>query len=170
MNLPKSVAGIVFSPDRTAVLLIKRRDVPVWVLPGGGIDRGESAENAVVREMLEETGFTVKAQRFIADYIPINRLAKRTHFYECAIVSGKPMLSSETSGIQFFPLNRLPPLPPPYLEWIGDAVQGLPPFQKKLTGVTYFVLIKHLILHPILVCRFLLARLGRPIQSRHPLL
>jgi 8-oxo-dGTP pyrophosphatase MutT (NUDIX family) len=165
MEPPKSVAGIIFSPNRTSVLLIKRRDVPVWVLPGGGIDPGESAEHAVVREMLEETGFTVKAQRLIADYIPINRLAKRTHLYECTIVSGEEAASSETNGIQFYPLNQLPPLPPPYLEWIDDAAKGLPPIQKKLTGVNYFVLIKNLMLHPILVCRFLLARLGFTINT-----
>ena len=147
------------------MLLIKRRDVPVWVLPGGGIDLGESAERAVVREMLEETGFTVKVHRLIADYIPINRLAKRTHLYECTVVSGEETASGETAGIQFFPLNQLPPLPPPYLEWISDAVKGLPPFQKILTSVNYFVFMKHLMLHPILVCRFLLARLGFTINT-----
>ena len=34
--------GQSYSEDRKEILLIKRRDVPVWVLPGGGIDSGES--------------------------------------------------------------------------------------------------------------------------------
>jgi len=58
--IPKSVIGVVFSPDEKQVLLTKRRDVPVWVLPGGGIERNENPEDAIVREILEETGFHVK--------------------------------------------------------------------------------------------------------------
>ena len=92
---PESVAGIVFSPDRSSVLLIQRRDVPVWVLPGGGIEPLESAEDAAVREILEETGFTVKADRLVGEYTPINRLSKRTHLYECSILGGEAALSAE---------------------------------------------------------------------------
>lgn len=166
MNHPKSVAGIIFSPDQSSVLLIKRRDVPVWVLPGGGIDPGELPEHAVVREILEETGFTVKVDRLVGDYIPINRLSKRTHLYECAILAGDANLSSETRGIQFFPLAKLPPLPPPYPDWIQDAQRNLPPVQKKITSANYFALIKNFTLHPILVIRFLLARAGLTINSK----
>lgn len=166
MNLPNSVAGLIFSPDRSSVLLIKRRDVPVWVLPGGGIDPGESAEQAVVREILEETGFTVKVDRLVGDYIPINRLAKRTHLYECTVLGGEAMMSPETRGVRFFPLKELPPLPPPYLEWIRDGELRRPPVQKRLVTVNYLTLIKNFALHPILVIRFLLARIGLTINSK----
>ena len=44
------------------VLLIKRRDFGVWLLPGGGIDAGESAAEAAVREAQEETGLEVELQ------------------------------------------------------------------------------------------------------------
>lgn len=148
------------------MLLIKRRDVPVWVLPGGGIDPGESSEEAIVREILEETGFTVKADRLVGDYIPINRLAKRTHLYECSVLKGEAIISPETRGIRFFPINQLPPLPPPYLDWIRDAELNLPPIQKKITSVNYFTLMKNFILHPVLVIRFLLARAGLTINSK----
>src|SRR5882672_2254732 len=85
---PESVAGIVFSLDRSQVLLILRRDVPVWVLPGGGIDAGESPEDASIREILEETGLSVKVDRLVGHYTPVNRLTKRTNLYECSAVSG----------------------------------------------------------------------------------
>jgi 8-oxo-dGTP diphosphatase len=164
MQTPKSVAGIIFSPERTAVLLIQRRDVPVWVLPGGGVEQ-ESAENAVVREILEETGFTVKVERLVGEYFPINRLAKHTHLYECKILEGAATTSSETKGVRFFPLTQLPPLPPPYEEWIHDAYLQRPFFQRKLTSVNYLTLLKNFLLHPILVIRFLLARLGFSINT-----
>lgn len=168
MQKTQSVAGIVFSPDRTQVLLIQRRDVPVWVLPGGGIDPGENAEDAVEREILEETGFTVKRERLVGVYEPINRLAKQTELYECAIVSGSAETTAETRQVRFFPLSRLPKMmPPPYPEWIEDGTRIGPPLFKKLCGVTYPVLLKNLFLHPLLVVRFLLARLGLAINSKN---
>src|SRR5665213_1684209 len=104
--IPESIAGAVFSPDRTAVLLILRRDVPVWVLPGGGIDRGESPIEATIREILEETGLTVKMDRLIGSYYPINKLAKKTLLYECSVISGQPSISNETKDVKFFPLDK----------------------------------------------------------------
>lgn len=165
MENPESVVGIVFSPDRSAVLLILRRDVPVWVLPGGGIDPNETAEVATVREILEETGLTVKIDRLIGDYYPINRLTKKTVVYECINISGELTLSDETNGVKFIPLDALPPMPPPYNEWIDDAKSQKAPLSKKIQSVTYPKLLFQLFRHPVLVIRFLLARMGLSINS-----
>lgn len=163
----ESVNGILFSPDRKEVLLIKRRDVPVWVLPGGGIDPNESPEEAAIREMHEETGYTVALSRKVAEYTPLNRLARFTHLFECTLVSGSPTLSSETQGVAFFPIDNLPPLPPPYPDWIADAAQKETSLiQKPIHSVTYLNLLKHALSHPILVLRFLLARAGLPLNDK----
>jgi 8-oxo-dGTP diphosphatase len=166
-NPRKSVNVAIFSPDRSEVLLIKRRDIPVWVLPGGGIDPGESPENAALREGYEETGFQVAIQRKVAEYLPVNRLTKYTYLFECAITSGNAAIGSETSDVRFFPVSALPKLiPPPYQGWIADAHANLPHLlQKKIAGVSYFILIKLLLLHPILVSRFLLTKLGIHLNS-----
>lgn len=49
------------------VVLIKRRDqeVEVWSLPGGFVEIGETARNACVREMQEETGVSISADDLI---------------------------------------------------------------------------------------------------------
>jgi ADP-ribose pyrophosphatase YjhB (NUDIX family) len=49
--------------DGSRVLLIKRGHAPLkgqWSLPGGGVETGETLEQAVAREVLEETGLTIE--------------------------------------------------------------------------------------------------------------
>ena len=162
----QSIAAIIFSKDRKKVLLIKRRDVPVWVLPGGGIERNETKEEAIIREVNEETGFDVTISRLIGEYTPINKLAKYTYIYECAICEGTPTTGDETKAIRFFPVDQLPKLiPPPYPDWIKDAHQNNTTVYKKISSVTYPTLIKNLLLHPSLVIRFLLSRMGFHINT-----
>jgi len=42
---------ILQDPTTSHVLLVKRKDVPIWVIPGGGIDEGEEPEGAALREL-----------------------------------------------------------------------------------------------------------------------
>lgn len=111
----EAVCTIVFDETRESILLVKRRDIPVWVLAGGGIDNNESPEDAACREMLEEAGYQVKIVRKVAEYLPVNRMTQRTHFFECAIIGGEPKCSAETQDVAFFPLNALPKLIPHFL-------------------------------------------------------
>jgi 8-oxo-dGTP diphosphatase len=66
-------AAIVISEER--ILLVNQyvpvKSEPVWLPPGGGIELGESAENALIREVLEETGIQVKPirLRYIHEFI-----------------------------------------------------------------------------------------------------
>lgn len=49
-------AGILYVAPTGHVLLVRRTDGQGWAFPGGGIEDGESAENAARREFFEETG------------------------------------------------------------------------------------------------------------------
>jgi len=148
--------GIIFQKNRSEVLLVKRRDLPVWVLPGGGIEAEETPEEACIREVFEETGYTVRIERKVAAYLPVNALTQLTHFFECSITQGTAKIGEETEEVAFFPLTALPKLlPPPFAGWIADAAKNLPYFEKEITGVTYGVLLKALIQHPFLVGRYL---------------
>lgn len=162
----QAVCGLVFDEARTEVLLVKRRDIPVWVPPGGGLDPGETAEAGVVREVLEETGYTVRIVRKTAEYLPVNWMTQLTHVFECRLKSGEAKLSGETREVRFFPFDALPPLPPPYEGWIREGAAGHPELiRKEIEGVTVWVLLKLLIQHPLLTCRYLLTKLGIHINS-----
>lgn len=162
----ESVTGLVFSEKKDQVLMILRADVPVWVLPGGGIEVGETPEQAVCREVQEETGLLTEPVRLVGTYTPINRLSRKTALYECKPLSGSLRPSKESPSVRFFPLDALPKrIPPPYRTWIQEGLQFTSPIERPLSELTYGVLFRSFLLHPLLVFRFLLARLGLPINS-----
>lgn len=161
----QSVLAVVFSDDRKSVLLVERRDIPVWVLPGGGIDPNETPEIAITREVTEETGYHVKLVRKVGEYEPINRLSKFTHVFECQVIEGTAKTSAETKSVQFHPIGSLPKRTPfPYQDWIEDGLKDCF-IQKPLHKITYLTLARYLLTNPILVVRFLLARLGFSINT-----
>ncbi len=160
--MAESVCCVIFNEAQDQVLLIKRRDIPVWVLPGGGIEPGESPEKAAIREVGEETGLQVSLKRKVAFYRPANRLTKHTHFYECKTLDGSLKTGTETRDIAFFSLDALPKkLVPFYETWIDDALLFAPDvLEKKIQKTSYWKFLQYLLSHPLLVIQFLLTRIG----------
>jgi 8-oxo-dGTP diphosphatase len=160
MPLAPAAIGIIFNDDRSAVLLIKRKDVPVWILPGGGIDPGETAEEAVIREILEETGYQIQIERKCAEYTPVNKLTAFTSVFICRIIKGCPALSNETSAISFYPLHQLPSsFFSIHKEWLDDALRSSTLIRKPLKGVSYKAVFSYFMKHPWQVIRYLFTRL-----------
>lgn len=54
------VRGVLIDGDR--VFLIRHTYLPGWQFPGGGVEAGETAEQSVAREMLEETGYSLRGR------------------------------------------------------------------------------------------------------------
>ena len=154
--------GIVFSsesPDR--VLLVKRRDIPVWVLPGGGIEKDEAPEKACEREVFEETGLEVSLERKLGTYTPKNWLSDHTHIYVCKSKKGQLTLGPETKDLKYYPIDALPKiLPPPHREWIKRAYAGQKNEVAYVPDATYRLLLKALLRHPVVILRYLLSRMG----------
>ena len=155
MTLLPAVFGIVFNNDRTAILLVKRRDVPLWTLPGGGKEENETNEKALQREIKEETGCIVNIIRLCAIYTPVNRLAASTSIYMCQIESGVLSLSDETAAVAFHPLNKLPlSLFHIHAHWLNEALAHSTCIQRTLNEVSYYSLMKYFLRHPFNVIKF----------------
>lgn len=63
---PSITIDAIILNDKREVLLIKRKNEPFkgfWALPGGFVDYGEKVEDAVIREVKEETGLDVEIVR-----------------------------------------------------------------------------------------------------------
>jgi ADP-ribose pyrophosphatase YjhB (NUDIX family) len=99
------------------VLLVQERSDGLWTLPGGWADVNDSPSEAVEKEVVQESGFKVRAQRLLAVF----DRAKHPHdppfpfqiyklFFLCEIESGEATPSAETSSVEFFALESLPPL------------------------------------------------------------
>lgn len=162
-----SVLAIVTNPKERGFLAIKRRDVPMWVLPGGGVEQQESPDAAAIREVSEETGLKVVIVRKVAEYTPINKLTLITSLYECAVAEGEPITGTETKEIGFFSYDS-PPVPFFHIhhEMLQDFLLQEPQtIYKPFSQVTYWALIKYFLKHPCLVIRLLCSRLGFPINS-----
>jgi len=163
----ESIFGIIFTDDKKQVLLIKRRDVPLWVFPGGGVENNETPEEATIREIQEETGLNVTIDRKVATYLPSKPFIKRTNLYACKIKSGSLKTSDEVQDVQFFPLSDFSKkiMPPPFHEFLADALKNTSPIERQITSLTPFFIAKILITHPILSARFILSRVGLHINS-----
>ena len=159
MPLNPAAVCIIFNPSRTQILLVKRKDVSIWVLPGGGIDTGESPDQAAIREAYEETGYQIKIDRQSGEYLPINRLAALTYVYVCHILEGHSTLTSETSAIEFFPLDALPKnFFIVHRDWLNDSLQNPYLVRKKLDQITYWATLKFFFKHPLHLLKYAISR------------
>jgi 8-oxo-dGTP diphosphatase len=110
------IGGVIIENGRT--LLIRRGSEPLrgeWSIPGGTLELGESLEEGVARELLEETGIVVRIINLIEVFdriynddgniaAPAHR-KPRFHYvivdYLCERISGEPRAGSDVTDVAF---------------------------------------------------------------------
>ena len=119
--------GVVLDEDR--VLLVERADNGWWTLPGGIIDPGEEPADAAVREVWEETGVEVVAERLVSvqvqdpyTYANGDQAQFLDLTFRCRPVGGAARVNDEEStAVGWFDLDDLPELPSSHLHALRQA-------------------------------------------------
>ncbi|MFD5875675.1 NUDIX hydrolase [Streptomyces sp. NPDC060322] len=78
-------------------LMIRRREREgklLWAFPGGGIEAGETPEQAAVRETAEEVGLEVKAVRTLGDRVH-PQTGRHMTYVACEVISGDAVVGDE---------------------------------------------------------------------------
>ncbi|TCC00174.1 NUDIX domain-containing protein [Micromonospora zingiberis] len=128
----RAVCGAVIQDTAGRVLLMRRNGEGTWGLPGGGVEPGETWEQATLRECQEETGWQVNLRGLLGVYSdPATQLHRYpsgllTHFFGVVFLAdprhrvGEP--DGEASELGWFALDRLPePVFAPDVPVLRDA-------------------------------------------------
>jgi ADP-ribose pyrophosphatase YjhB (NUDIX family) len=142
-ELGLSVSALVYRG--ADLLLMRRSDNGFWSLPGGFVEMGESVVEAALREVAEETGYSVEIGRLVGVYSdPKSQIVdygrkkgagadggdRRIHVvnlcFEARILeAGEMTTPDETLELGFFDPRRLPePLVPIQRIRIEDGLAG----------------------------------------------
>ncbi len=115
------VFTIIFNENKK-VLLSHRRDIDIWNLPGGGMETRELPNEAIVREVKEETGLDVVIERLVGVYGKVDK-DELVFAFVCRVAGGQLVLSDEADQHCFFATDKIPSnTPPKQIERIQDSL------------------------------------------------
>jgi 8-oxo-dGTP pyrophosphatase MutT (NUDIX family) len=101
-------SAIIADASGRQVLVVRSRFHGSWGFPGGGVQRGESIPDAIVRECREELGVDVTVE-FLSGIYYVRHLDSHTLVFRCSAQEGPIVLSVEHSEYRYIGLDELPP-------------------------------------------------------------
>ncbi len=119
------VFALIFDDERR-ILLGHRRDIDWWNLPGGGMEAGETVDEALCREVREETGLEVEVERLVGVYSKPQKQEVVLTFL-CQIRGGTLRPTEEIRESRYFSPGALPRNTlPKHRQRIEDATLNQP--------------------------------------------
>jgi len=123
----ETARGVILHGNNLLLLRRTRQNsegkIDNWLsIPGGGLDPGETPQQAVVRELQEELGITVKIDSFLAKQdVPTDE--SRHYYFLCSILEGKPRIQEQSEEYE----RMQGEIPNTYaIEWTNAADPKLP--------------------------------------------
>jgi 8-oxo-dGTP pyrophosphatase MutT (NUDIX family) len=106
---PKLLGVRVMLIQNGQVLLVRQTYLPGWYMPGGGVNRGETLEEAVRREAREEVGADMKALELVGAYTNFQGF-KSDHniLFLSKDFTFSGQRDREIAEVRFFPLDAIP--------------------------------------------------------------
>lgn len=125
------VAAIIVQDDRILLVEHSKDGQSYWMLPGGGVDFGETLAEALARELREELGLAVRPGRLLlaSDAIAPDRSRHIINLcFSAEIIEGTPVLGSDPrlTDWTFMPVDELirVPLRPAFAKDLLAALQS----------------------------------------------
>ena len=100
------VFALIFNLEKQ-ILLGHRRDIDWWNLPGGGMESGETVDEALCREVREETGLEVKVEQLVGVYSKPQKQEVVLTFL-CQVIGGTLQSTEEIRESRYFAPDALP--------------------------------------------------------------
>jgi 8-oxo-dGTP pyrophosphatase MutT (NUDIX family) len=122
----RGAAAVIFDGAGNVLLVKENYDRRRWSLPGGAVEPGESDEEAVIREVAEETGVVARVDDLIGSYGLDNGFTAVA--FVCSIVEGEPAVppTGEIAEVTWSPATQLPSPRSNILHYaVPDAVAGV---------------------------------------------
>ena len=136
-TLRPGASALIFDKTTGNILLTRREDNAKWCLPGGGMDPGESAAEACIREVFEETGLEVEVKKLVGiytspdilvEYPDGNKTQPVAFSFEVEVTGGTLGLSDETTEVGYFTIEEMENMDmmEHHVQRIYDALEGSP--------------------------------------------
>lgn len=96
MNKRENARAIIIK-DNELLTIFRRKNTKegtkeYYVIPGGGVEDGETLADTVKRELQEELGISIEVGNFLTQVISDTTIS---NFFECKILSGTPKIGGE---------------------------------------------------------------------------
>jgi len=153
----------VITKNMNQIMLVLRKDVPVWVLPGGGIDASETPYHTARREAWEETGVHLSNLVHTATYTASSCITGTLFVFSATPDSFEIpyQAKEEISAFRFFSKDSLPES----LFFLHRTIleeyfsERKKPFERSLKEITWKTVLRLFLAHPWHSLRYLATRM-----------
>ena len=129
---------MVIPDEKGRILMVcqEHEGKQIWMLPGGGIEEGENAAQAAVRETLEETGLAVEVEDLLwhVEEVSPSRGQRFVNFFLTRLVGGSPALGTDPEfseeeqvlrELRFLEIGEIGDLPHVYPAFLREELSRL---------------------------------------------